>query len=276
MKTAGIEGLVLDLRNNGGGSLTEAINATGLFINKGPVVQIKDVSGKIDIENDENAGVAWDGPLAVLVNRFSASASEILAAALQDYGRAVIIGERTHGKGTVQNVYDLERWGKSDVKKGELKLTIAKFYRINGKSTQVKGVTPDILFPGMFDAKEFGEDVDTYHLPYDEIKSAEYSQENNKKYDLKFLVKEHDKRIISNLAYDALLKEIKSFQEARAKETVSLNYDDFKTQKKEQDEQKKQKEETKAKTKKENKLYPKYLILYEAEQTIIDIMETKK
>src|SRR5690606_19015780 len=140
----------------------------------------------------------------------------------------------------------------------------------------VKGVTPDILFPGLFDAQEFGEDVDTYHLPYDEIPSADYSQENNKKYDIAYLVKEHKKRIKNNLAYDALLTEIKAFEDARNLETVSLNFNDFKEQKKEQDERKKLKEEIKEKAKKENKLYSDDIILAEAENAIVDIIYSKK
>lgn len=174
LKSEGIQGLVIDLRRDGGGSLEEAINLTGLFIPKGPVVQAKDTNGKITVSSDQNPGVAYSGPLIVLVNRLSASASEIFAAALQDYGRAVIVGdERTFGKGTVQTVIDVGRLmspfslGAADA--GALKLTIQKFYRVRGGSTQLNGVSSDIVLPSLFDSSDFGEGSLKNRLAYDEV-----------------------------------------------------------------------------------------------------------
>ena len=174
LKSEGIQGLVIDLRRDGGGSLEEAINLTGLFIPKGPVVQAKDANGKITVSQDTNPGVAYTGPLVVLVNRLSASASEIFAAALQDYGRAVIVGdERTFGKGTVQTVLDLGRLmppfslGSADA--GALKLTIQKFYRVRGGSTQLNGVESDIVLPSLTDNSEIGEGSLKNRMAYDEV-----------------------------------------------------------------------------------------------------------
>lgn len=174
LKKEGIQGLVIDLRRDGGGSLEEAINLTGLFIPKGPVVQSKDSNGKIAVSQDTNPGISYSGPLVVLMNRLSASASEIFAAALQDYGRAVIVGdERSFGKGTVQTVLDLGRLmpffslGSADA--GALKLTIQKFYRVKGGSTQLHGVTSDIVLPSLTDNEEIGEGSLKNRLPYDEV-----------------------------------------------------------------------------------------------------------
>ena len=157
-RTQKVDGVVMDLRNNGGGSLTEAVELTGLFIDQGPVVQVRESGGRVQVDSDQQAGVAWDGPLAVLINRGSASASEIFAGAIQDYGRGLVIGETTFGKGTVQNLVDLDRWPANEGQKyGQLKLTIAQFFRVSGSSTQHKGVVPDIRFPVTVDASEFGE-----------------------------------------------------------------------------------------------------------------------
>lgn len=174
LKKEGIQGLVIDLRRDGGGSLEEAINLTGLFIPKGPVVQAKDSNGKVSVSYDRNPTVSYDGPLVVLTNRLSASASEIFAAALQDYGRAVVVGdERSFGKGTVQTMLDIGRFmpffslGSSDA--GALKLTINKFYRVLGGSTQLEGVKSDIVLPSITDTPEIGESALPNPLPYDEV-----------------------------------------------------------------------------------------------------------
>jgi len=174
LKQEGIQGLIIDLRRDGGGSLEEAINLTGLFIPKGPVVQAKDSNGKISVSQDTNPSVAYNGPLIVLVNRLSASASEIFAAALQDYGRAVIVGdERTFGKGTVQTVLDLGRlmqpFSLGSTEAGALKLTIQKFYRVQGGSTQLNGVESDIILPSLTDNPEIGEGSLKNRLAYDEV-----------------------------------------------------------------------------------------------------------
>ena len=179
-KTENVDGVVIDLRNNGGGSLDEAVNLTGLFIDKGPVVQVRESSGRVSVDGDDNAGVAWDGPLAVLVNRGSASASEIFAGAIKDYGRGLIIGENTFGKGTVQNLVDLDRWPANDGSQyGQVKLTIAQFFLPGGSSTQNKGVAPDIAFPVTVDASEFGESTYDNALPWTRIASAPHVQYGN-------------------------------------------------------------------------------------------------
>ncbi len=176
LKKEGVKGLILDLRNNGGGALTDAVDISGLFLPGGPVVQVKNSQGMIRVLEDEDSNVVYDGPLIVLVNQFSASASEILAAALQDYGRALIIGgEHTHGKGTVQALVDLNRnLPLLHLKKyddlGALKVTIQKFYRINGGSTQYKGVEPDIVVPSMLDYLKTGEKNMDNSLPWDTVK----------------------------------------------------------------------------------------------------------
>lgn len=181
LKVEKIDGLVLDLRDNGGGSLTEAIDLTGLFIKDGPVVQVKNSANKIEVGTDDNSSVLYNGPLVVMTNRFSASASEIFAGAIQDYHRGVVVGESTYGKGTVQTVVDLNRFI-PDVKPnevGELKLTFQKFYRVTGSSTQNKGVTPDVKLPTALDPEQFGESSNPSALPWDEIRGTLYQRSPN-------------------------------------------------------------------------------------------------
>ncbi len=171
-----VDGVILDLRNNGGGSLVEAVSLTGLFIPQGPVVQRKQSDGEIKAEYDTDPAVVYDGPLAVLVNRFSASASEIFAGAIQDYKRGVIVGEQTYGKGTVQTLVDLGRFLRGEPENvGQLKITMEKFYRITGSSTQHKGVTPDIELPSGFSAEEYGESSQPSALPWDMIAATKYA-----------------------------------------------------------------------------------------------------
>jgi len=177
LNAAGVQGVIIDLRNNGGGSLEEAVNVAGLFIPGGPVVQISNSSGGKMVLRDEDRRVLYDGPLAVIVDRYSASASEIVAAAIQDYGRGVIIGERTFGKGTVQSLVKLTRpfsFLSKQTNLGQLKLTIAKFYRISGGSTQHKGVIPDIVIPSLIDASSVGEDTYPSSLPWSTISRTFY------------------------------------------------------------------------------------------------------
>lgn len=171
-----IAGLVLDLRGNGGGHLTEATSLTGLFIEQGPVVQVRETSGNIEVLNDPEPALAYRGPLVVLVDRFSASASEIFAAAIQDYHRGLVIGQQTYGKGTVQNLYELDQYSRSVSKPGlgQLTLTMGKFYRVNGGSTQHKGVVPDINLPSGIDATKVGESSQDRALPWDKIPSARF------------------------------------------------------------------------------------------------------
>lgn len=172
-----IDGLAIDLRNNGGGALAEAIELTGLFIKDGPVVQVKNSANRIEVGKDDDPSVAYNGPLVVLTNRFSASASEIFAGAIQDYHRGVIIGESTFGKGTVQTVVDLKRFiNQPGEEVGELKITFQKFYRVTGSSTQHKGVTPDINLPTALNPEQFGESSSQSALPWDEIKGTLYQR----------------------------------------------------------------------------------------------------
>lgn len=170
-----VTGVVIDLRNNGGGALDEATKLTGLFVPHGPVVQIRHRNGDVDVLDDDDSGVVYGGPLVVLVNRFTASASEIFAAAIQDYHRGLIIGTTTYGKGTVQTLFDLSRIIPGNQNPGQLKLTIDKFYRVNGSSTQLKGVAPDISMPSSIDPKEFGEDTQSDALPWDQIPATAYT-----------------------------------------------------------------------------------------------------
>ncbi|WP_377487051.1 carboxy terminal-processing peptidase [Pontibacter toksunensis] len=178
LKAAGMEGLILDLRNNGGGSLSDAIEMAGLFVDQGPIVQVKTAAGKAVVLNDRDPQVQYDGPLVILVNSNSASASEILAAAMQDYKRAVIVGSPTYGKGTVQQFFELDEALPAQFNNykpfGALKLTTQKFYRINGGTTQLRGVTPDVVLPDAYRYLEFGEKEQEYPLPFDEIAPAKY------------------------------------------------------------------------------------------------------
>ncbi|WP_422358523.1 carboxy terminal-processing peptidase [Reichenbachiella sp.] len=175
LQTQNVDGIMIDLRYNGGGALPEAINLTGLFIDQGPVVQVKHSNGRINVQRNRNAGVFYDGPLAVLVNRFSASASEIFSAAIQDYHRGIVIGETTFGKGTVQQMVSYNGMLPDFTERmGNLKLTLSKYYRVSGSSTQNIGVTPDIEFPSAFDAEEFGESSRPNALKWDQIVSSYY------------------------------------------------------------------------------------------------------
>ncbi len=176
LKAEGVEGIVMDLRNNGGGSLPEAVDLTGLFIKEGPVVQVRNSASKVEVLPDDDKQVFYTGPLVVLTNRFSASASEIFAGAIQDYQRGVVVGESTFGKGTVQTVLDLNRFINEKEPVGELKLTFQKFYRVTGSSTQHKGVIPDVNLPSAFDAEQYGESANPSALPWDIIKAATYQK----------------------------------------------------------------------------------------------------
>ncbi len=238
LKTAGVQGVVVDLRNNGGGSLAEANSLTGLFIDKGPIVQVRDSKGQVEEQGDDDAGMAWSGPLAVLVNRGTASASEIFAAAIQDYHRGLIIGEPTFGKGTVQNLVDLDRFSQSDSEKpqlGELKMTIQEFFRINGGSTQLKGVTPDIAFPKNGDDKDFGESTYDNALKWTQIPPADYQPVANLNAYLPQLLQLHDGRVATSPAWKLMLDELTQYKTMRDKTTISLNFAARETERKQQD-----------------------------------------
>lgn len=224
LKNDKVDGVLMDLRNNGGGSLNEAIDLTGLFIGKGPVVQQRDSQGRVTISSDTDVDIAWNGPLAVLINRGSASASEIFTAAIQDYGRGVVIGETSFGKGTVQTVADLDEIAKSDKPKyGEIKMTIAQFFRINGGTTQLRGVTPDIGFPSITDAEDFGESSYKNALPWTQIKSADYTPEGNLASILPMLIASHNKRVSHDKDFKYLQEDIAQFNSLRQKNLISLN-----------------------------------------------------
>jgi carboxyl-terminal processing protease len=176
LKAEGVDGIVMDLRNNGGGSLPEAVDLTGLFIKEGPVVQVRYSGGKVEVLPDDDKEIFYNGPLVILTNRFSASASEIFAGAIQDYQRGVVVGESTYGKGTVQTVLDLNRFINEKEKVGELKITFQKFYRVTGSSTQHKGVSPDINLPSAYDAEHYGESASPNALPWDVINPTNFQK----------------------------------------------------------------------------------------------------
>lgn len=223
LKGEGVSGVVLDLRGNGGGSLAEATQLTGLFIPSGPVVQVREATGKISVESDNDPTVAWDGPMAVMVDRASASASEIFAAALQDYGRALIIGETTFGKGTVQNMLDLDRMARNDEPTyGQLKLTVAQFFRVNGGSTQHKGVVPDIAFPTTWDADEFGESSYDNALPWTSVPSAQFERRGDFATLVPQLETRHVARIAKDQEYQWWLQDLEDYRLQRNTKSVSL------------------------------------------------------
>jgi len=216
-----IDGLVIDLRGNGGGSLAEATSLTGLFIEEGPVVQVKDSFGKVEVEEDPDPEVSYTGPLAVLVDRNSASASEIFAAAIQDYGRGIVIGEPTFGKGTVQTLIDLDRYVPGDVKDlGRLRLTMAEFFRISGGSTQLKGVEPDILFDFGMNGIEHGERSLDNALPWGRIRPARYARWRG--IDVNGLKQRSAQRIAGDDGFRLLASQGRVLSEIEAQQEVSL------------------------------------------------------
>lgn len=224
LKKDKVDGVLVDLRNNGGGSLDEAIELTGLFVGKGPVVQQRDSNGNITVDSDTDTATAWNGPLGVLINRGSASASEIFAAAIQDYGRGVVIGETSFGKGTVQTVADLDRLAKNDKPEfGEVKMTIAQFFRINGGTTQLRGVTPDIKLPSLNDTKDFGESSFDNALPWSQIKAADYRPEGNLTTIVPMLIASHDKRVSHDQDFRYLQEDIAELNKIRQTNLISLN-----------------------------------------------------
>jgi carboxyl-terminal processing protease len=224
LKQDKVDGILFDLRNNGGGSLSEAIELTGLFVGKGPVVQQRNANGKVKVESDDLSTPAWQGPLGVLINRGSASASEIFAAAIQDYGRGVIIGEPSFGKGTVQTVVNLDEVANNpEPKFGELKLTIAQFFRVNGGTTQLRGVTPDISLPGLFDLKTVGESSFDNALPWSEVKPAKYKRLGDIKALLPQLQSLHDARVKDDPEFQQFVEDIAVLKTQREKTELSLN-----------------------------------------------------
>ncbi len=223
LKDAKVDGVLIDLRNNGGGSLSEAVELSNLFIGSGPVVQQRDSRGKVRVEGDSNAVAAWDGQLCVLINRGSASASEIFAAAMQDYGRALIIGEPSFGKGTVQSVINLDTVAKSETPKlGEVKMTVSQFYRVNGGTTQLRGVKPDITLPSISDA-DGGEAGFDNALPWNQIEPAGFHPLGDLADILPLLQVKHEQRIAKDPEFVFLKEDIAEFLQQKSKKSVSLN-----------------------------------------------------
>ncbi|WP_219095587.1 carboxy terminal-processing peptidase [Pseudomonas sp. UMAB-40] len=217
-----VDGVVIDLRNNGGGSLQEATELTSLFIDKGPTVLVRNADGRVDVLEDENPGAFYKGPMALLVNRLSASASEIFAGAMQDYHRALIIGGQTFGKGTVQTIQPLNH--------GELKLTLAKFYRVSGQSTQHQGVLPDIDYPSIIDTKEIGESALPEAMPWDTIRAAIKPAVDPFKPYIAQLKSEHDLRSTKDAEFVFIRDKLALAQKLMAEKTVSLNEADRRAQ----------------------------------------------
>jgi carboxyl-terminal processing protease len=230
LNEANVESLILDLRNNGGGSLGDVIDIVGLFIETGPVVQVRSRGSLPQVYSDNDKEVVFDKPLIVLVNEFSASASEIFAAAVQDYNRGIVVGSPTFGKGSVQNFMDLDRvLGQEydNIKPlGALKLTIQKYYRINGGATQLKGVVPDIILPDMYSYIDFGEEQEPYALKWDEVKKAKY-QEWSPKYKLDKVQKETDKRVSQDVTFSSIDENAKRLNKRRNETLYSLNLQEY-------------------------------------------------
>ncbi|WP_439695623.1 carboxy terminal-processing peptidase [Mucilaginibacter sp. AW1-7] len=262
LKQENVDGVVIDLRENGGGSLMEAIELTGLFIKSGPVVQVRDTKDQVDVEKDEDPSVTYSGPLGVLVDRFSASASEIFSGAIQDYGRGLILGTQTYGKGSVQNAIDLDRILGSPIRDkikdlagnvagtkkmkvstgsqstyGQLNLTIAKFYRISGNSTQHKGVMPDIQFPSLIPLDKYGEDTEPSAMPFDVIEKSDFTKAGDFTAVLPQLKKMHEQRMATSDSYKYMLEDIADFKKHNTEGSVTLNEADLKKQR-DADEQK--------------------------------------
>ena len=224
LEAAGAEALVVDLRNNGGGHLSEATSLVGLFIKQGPVVQLRETGGRIEVLDDPEPDLAWDGPLVVLVNRASASASEIFAGAIQDYGRGLIVGQQTYGKGSVQNLYPLDRYAlgpKSGF--GQLTVTIGKYYRVTGDSTQHRGVSPDIELPSLISVEDVGESSRDSALPWDRIRPASFERGAGVEGELSLLDRLHNRRIATNADFVAFVEDRDAIERLRAESTVSLN-----------------------------------------------------
>lgn len=231
LEQEGIDGLVIDLRNNGGGHLSEATSLTGLFVERGPIVQLRNTNGRIEVLEDPVPEKMYGGPLAVLVNRYSASASEIFAAAIQDYNRGIVIGQQTFGKGTVQNLYPLDRYAPGrDPKFGQLTLTIGKYYRVTGGSTQHRGVLPDIELPSSIDLEDVGESSRPSALPWDQIQATDYAADAPLDTAVTLLQDTHTQRALTDPDFDFLVSDIEARTAEFAHDTVSLNLEQRRTE----------------------------------------------
>lgn len=229
LESENVDGIIVDLRNNGGGLLPEAVYTTGLFIKDGPVVLVRDVNGNESAYDDTDASMLYKGPLVVLINRLSASSSEIMAAALQDYGRALIVGDTSYGKGTVQQSRPLTRlYDLIGADLGSIHYTIAKFYRINGGSTQLKGVTPDIAMPTLIDVTEFGEKTEPNALNWDKIAPSKYQKYSDPSFFVKDLMALHEKRISSDPVFKVIQSERDRYYKLKNSKTLTLNFEERK------------------------------------------------
>ena len=224
LRAEGIDSLVVDLRDNGGGHLSEATSLVGLFVERGPVVQLRETNGRIEVLDDPEPGVAWEGPLVVLVNRASASASEIFAGAIQDYQRGLVVGQQTYGKGSVQNLYPLDRYALGPKAGfGQLTVTIGKYYRVTGDSTQHRGVEPDIALPSLLNTDDIGESTRESALPWDRINAARFTPGPSEMPVVTLLSHEHEQRIANNPDFVALQADVEALEELRGQQEVSLN-----------------------------------------------------
>lgn len=229
LESENVDGIIVDLRNNGGGLLPEAVYTTGLFIKDGPVVLVRDVNGNVSAYDDTDASMLYKGPLVVLINRLSASSSEIMAAALQDYGRALIVGDTSYGKGTVQQSRPLTRlYDLIGADLGSIHYTIAKFYRINGGSTQLKGVTPDIAMPTLIDVTEFGEKTEPNALNWDKIAPSKYQKYSDPSFFVKDLMALHEKRISTDPVFKVIQSERDRYYKLKNSKTLTLNFEERK------------------------------------------------
>jgi carboxyl-terminal processing protease len=253
LKQENVDAIMIDLRFNGGGSLIEAIELTGLFIDQGPVVQVRDYRNRTEVNADEEAGAAWTGPMGVLINRFSASASEIFAGAIQDYGRGLLLGSTSYGKGTVQSAINMNQvisqteqlllkaktggssavGNNTELQFGQINLTMAKFYRISGSSNQHKGIIPDIEFPSIYNAEQYGESSEPSALPWDQIKPTTYTPYADLSPVVKQLQQSHEARIKKLPEYTFLLEDIQTLQKRESETTVSLREADLKKEREE-------------------------------------------
>jgi carboxyl-terminal processing protease len=224
LKAEKVDSLIMDLRGNGGGHLTEATALSGLFVPAGPIVQLRETGGRVEVLDDPEPNTAWDGPMIVLVDRYSASASEIFAAAIQDYGRGIIVGQQTYGKGSVQNLYPLDRYALGpDPGFGQLTVTIGKYYRVTGESTQHRGVQPDISMPTAISPEEVGESTRESALPWDRIRPADFSKEGQLTQAITALEQSHEQRIAVDPDFRSLLADLDSFEKIRTQKQLSLN-----------------------------------------------------
>ncbi len=242
LEEVGIDAIVMDLRGNSGGLLDEATALTGLFIDNGPIVQLKDMDNNVEILDDPYPGMVYNGPMVIMIDRYSASASEIFAGAIQDYQRGIVIGQKTFGKGTVQNLYPLDRYSRYQSKKGfgQLTLTIAKYYRVTGSGTQNKGVIPDIELPSFINEEVIGEETKSNTLPWDQIVKLDFKTQHELSSALSVVEDSFLSRKENNLALKFLIEDINDFNDDQQVSTVSLNIDQRKNDRNSRDLQNKE------------------------------------